>query len=111
MAYSTGQVIRATTSAFWCRANVVQGNLFAAYTGKTGEAIKIRASDDFQVVGVGVVIRDTGGTVLEQGPATVSGDGAWTYAATTKLPDGQQVVIEVTATDRPGHKTTKTQAR
>jgi hypothetical protein len=25
--------------------------------------------------------------------------------------EGQTVVIEVTATDRPGHKTTKTQAR
>jgi hypothetical protein len=28
-----------------------------------------------------------------------------------ELPDGQQVMIEVTVTDRPGHNTTKTQAR
>jgi hypothetical protein len=33
------------------------------------------------------------------------------FPATTNLPDGQQVVIEVTATDQPGHKTTKVQAR
>jgi hypothetical protein len=29
----------------------------------------------------------------------------------TAVAEGQNVVIEVTATDRPGHKTTKTQAR
>jgi hypothetical protein len=48
---------------------------------------------------------------LPRGTATATGDGAWTYTATTNLPDGQQVVIEVTATDRPGHKTTKVQAK
>ena len=63
------------------------------------------------LTGVAVAIRVTDGTVLEQGVTTATGDGAWTYTATTNLPDGQQVVIEVTATDRPGHKTTKTQAR
>jgi hypothetical protein len=35
----------------------------------------------------------------------------WTYTTTTNLPDGQPVSIEVTATDRPGHKTTKTQVK
>jgi hypothetical protein len=58
-----------------------------------------------------VAIRGANGATLEQGPATQGSKGAWTYPATTTLPDGQQVVIEVTATDRPGHKTTKTQAR
>ncbi len=33
------------------------------------------------------------------------------YLDTTALPAGQTVMIEVTATDRPGHKTTKTQAK
>ena len=79
--------------------------------GQPGETIRIRASDDFQVAGVGVRILDAAGTTLEQGPATATGDGAWTYTATTNLPDGQQVVIEVTATDRPGHNTTKAQTR
>jgi hypothetical protein len=83
----------------------------STYTGKPGEAIKIRASDDFEVVGVGVRILDANGVVLEQAPAAQGSAGAWTYTATTTLPDGQQVLIEVTAADRPGHKTVKTQAR
>ena len=83
----------------------------SAYTGKTGEIIRVRASDDFGMVGVGVAIRDTESKVLEQGAATAASDGAWTYTTTTNLPAGQQVVIEVTATDRPGHKTTKTQPK
>ena len=40
--------------------------------GQPGETIRIRASDDFQVAGVGVRILDAAGTTLEQG-ATVPG--------------------------------------
>jgi hypothetical protein len=81
------------------------------YTGKAGETIHIRASDDFEVRGVSVVIHDANGAVLEQGGAVAGGDGAWTYTATTAVPTGQSVAIEVTATDRPGNKTTKTQTK
>jgi hypothetical protein len=49
--------------------------------------------------------------VLEQGPAALGSDSVWAYTTTTALPAGQTVMIEVTATDRPGHKTTKTQAK
>ena len=84
----------------------------STYTGKAGESIRITASDDFAVAGVAVTIHDTAGAVLEQGAATPAGEGAtWNYVATTDLPPGQQVSIEVTATNRPGHKTTKTQTR
>jgi len=82
----------------------------STYTGKAGETIRITASDDFAVAGVEVTIHDTGGAVLEQGAATAA-DGVWNYVTTTNLPPGQQVSIEVTATDRPGHKTTKAQTR
>jgi hypothetical protein len=83
----------------------------AAYTGKAGDPIKVRAHDDFALTGVAVAIRGTDGTVLEQGAAAAGTDGAYSYTATQTLTAGQNVVIEVTATDRPGHKTTKTQAR
>jgi hypothetical protein len=83
----------------------------SAYTGKAGETIRVRATDDFEVVGVGVAIRDTGGSVIEQGPATLGSDGSWSYQTTHALTAGQNVAIEVTATDRPGHKGTKTQSR
>ena len=38
-------------------------------------------------------------------------DGAYSYTATQTLTAGQNVVIEVTATDRLGHKTTRTQQK
>ena len=62
--------------------------------------------------GVTVTIRAQGGEVLEEGAAVWSGASAlWTYTTTTALAQGQSVSIDVSATDRPGHKTTKTQAR
>lgn len=84
----------------------------AAYTGKIGDVIRVRASDDVEVAGVTVTIRAQGGNVLEEGaavwtPATVR----WTYTATTDLAQGQAVSIDVSATDRPGHKGNKVQAR
>jgi hypothetical protein len=48
--------------------------------------------------------------VLEPGPATATA-GVWSCVTKTALPASQQVSIEVTATDRPGHKTTKTQTK
>jgi hypothetical protein len=84
----------------------------SGYSGKSGEMIRIRASDDVEVKGVAVVIRDPQGAVIEQGNATWTTTGAnWSYVTTTNLVQGQSVSIEVTATDRPGHKTTKSQPR
>ena len=83
----------------------------AAYTGKTGDVIRLRVSDDIEVKGVTVAIRAQGG-VLEEGAAVWSpGTATWNYTATTDLAQGQAVSIEVSATDRPGHKTTRTQTR
>ena len=83
----------------------------STYTGHAGETIRIRAHDDVEVTGVAVAIRGPGGQALEQGVTTAAADGTWTYQTTTTVAEGQTVVIEVTATDRPGHKTTKTQAK
>ncbi len=82
----------------------------SAYNGKAGDTLRITASDDFEVAGVEVAIHDTGGAVLEHGAATAA-DGHWNYVTTADLPPGQPISIEVTATDRPGHKTTKTQTK
>jgi hypothetical protein len=107
-----GLTVFALTIADFLNAPAVDEIDLSAYTGKTGEPICIRASDDFEVAGVEVSLTDAGGRVLERGTATKAGtDSLWTYTTTTNLPDGQPVSIEVTATDRPGHKTTKTQVK
>ena len=82
----------------------------SAYTGQMGDKIAIRAHDDFDVSGVSVAISDTDGHALESGAAveTPPDSGRWLYTATTAVPTGTSVRIEVTATDRPGHKTVKT---
>ena len=74
------------------------------FTGQPGETIVVRASDDFGVARVSVVIRAGDGTIVEQGPAAFE-RGAWRYTTTVPAPVGQPVVVEVTASDRAGNKT------
>ena len=108
----TGVPAFALTVADFFHAPVLDEIDLSGYTGKTGDIIKVRAHDDFKVAGVEVLIRDNNGTVLEQGAATLSAtDGTWHYAATTTLPVDQHMVIEVDASDLPGHKGVKTQAQ
>lgn len=107
-----GIPVFALTVADFLNPPVVDEIDLSAYTGKIGEKIKVRASDDVEVTGVSVAIRDQGGAVLEQGAAAITaGSGVWSYTTTTALAEGQAVSIEVSATDLPGHKTTRTQAR
>jgi hypothetical protein len=84
----------------------------SGYSGKTGESIRVRASDDLQVQGVTLVIRAQNGSIVEQGAAVWNATSTmWVYTTTTTLNQGDAVSIEVSATDRPGHQTTRTQAR
>jgi hypothetical protein len=84
----------------------------SAYTGKAAEVIRVRASDDMEVKGVTVEIRKQDGTLLEGGPAVwKAASGSWEYTTTTALTQGQAVSIDVSATDRPGHKGTKSETR
>jgi hypothetical protein len=110
-ATATGTPVFALAIADFFHEPAVDAIDLSAYTGKAGEKIGIRAHDDFELAGVAVAIRKPDGTVLEQGAAVAGNDSVWAYTTTTALPTGQAVMIEVTATDRPGHKTTKTQAK
>ena len=58
----------------------------AGYSGKAGDPIKVRAHDDFVLVGVGVTIRGTDGAVLEQGAAVAGTDGTYGYAIRPRKP-------------------------
>jgi len=110
-AKAKGQPVFALTVADFFHAPAVDEIDLSTYSGKTGEVIHIRASDDFEVAGVRVLIRDANGAALEQGLATAGNNGVWNYTATTTVPTGQSVAIEVTASDRPGNRTTKTKSQ
>ncbi len=112
-AKADGQQVFALTVSDFLHAPSVDEIDLNGYTGKAAESIHIRASDDFEVTGVAVRITDGNGTTLEQAAATqtIPGSSDWRYQTTTNVAPGQSVSIEVTATDRPGHKTTKVKAK
>ena len=78
------------------------------YDGQAGSTIRIRATDDFEVSLVEVLIYSASGERIEGGPATLrSGNSpCWVYKATTSVPPGTRVRVEATARDRPGNRTT-----
>ena len=107
-----GQPVFALTVGDFLNEPAVDEVDVSAYSGKTGDAIRVRASDDVEVKGVAEVIKAQDGSVLEEGAATWSAATAtWTYTATTNLAQGQSVSIEVTATDLAGHTGSRTQSK
>jgi hypothetical protein len=84
----------------------------SGYAGAVGDAIVVRASDDFDpsitlragVTGVRVAIAKADGTAVEEGAATETPTGRcrWVYTATAAVDTGTTVRIAVAATDRPG---------
>ena len=79
------------------------------YHGQIGQPIRVRASDDIEVMGVRVTLQAPDLTVLEEGPAVLQ-FGTWVYAATTVRPaGGVPITITATATDRPGNLGTKSE--
>ncbi len=81
------------------------------YTGRPGEAISIRADDDFDVVSVVVAISGSEGQPYEEGQATLTSmnSGLWAYTTTTAIPAGTHLRVAATATDGPGNRTTKSE--
>ncbi len=82
----------------------------STYVGQSGDLIRIRASDDFEVKGVSVQMREPEtGEQIDGGDAVRGTDNIWVFTAQSTIPHDHPFVIEVSATDRPGHKTVKTQ--
>lgn len=79
----------------------------SGYRGQPGDAVRIMAWDDIEVVSVDVTLQTAAGVVLEQGSAR-SVHGVWLYAATTAAPVNERISISVTAKDRPGNATAAT---
>jgi hypothetical protein len=91
----------------WLRPPEVFAIDVSGYHGAVGDPIVVRADDDVEVTGVVVTLRDTAEAVLEQG-AALAANGAWVYTATTAVPAGTVLAIEAAASDRPGHRGTRT---
>ncbi len=76
----------------------------SGYGGQAGDEIVILADDDFDVVGVNLVLTDAEGNFIEEGAATETPpeSGRWVYVTTAAVATGTTVRIAVMATDRPG---------
>ena len=74
------------------------------YKGKVGDAILIRAVDDIGLAEVDVTLTRSDGTNIETGKAVEQGvrSGHWTYTATTPVPLGNDIFIEVVGVDHAG---------
>jgi hypothetical protein len=76
----------------------------SAYTGNAGQTIRVKATDDFEIVRLTITIRDESGTALEEGAAVASGEPAtWQYLTQRVITPSRIIVIEATAWDRPGN--------
>lgn len=102
LAKARGLPAFALALADYLKSPVVHALDLAGYSGHVGDLVVAEASDDVEVVGVTVAVRNDGGEVLEQGPAALV-NGRWQYAATVPIGAGETLTVEATATDRPGH--------
>ena len=77
------------------------------YTGKGGDVITVKATDDFRVENVKVTILDSGGQVLEEGNAEryPRRPFIWKYKTTVANPKPEGTTLQATAIDLPGNET------
>jgi hypothetical protein len=77
------------------------------YHGAIGDTINIKATDDFRVTNVKVVIADSNGVVLEEGEAKPYGSKAieWNFQATVNNPQYKGSMVVATALDKPMNST------
>jgi hypothetical protein len=83
------------------------------YTGQAGDHIYFMASDNAGLVNAMVTIGDGNGSVYESGAAVEveANTGYWMYNAQNSLGEGTTVVINVKASDRPGHSVEVTEQK
>jgi hypothetical protein len=80
----------------------------STYEGKTGDEIRIEATDDFAVESVHVQITDADGSVIEEGNAVMDDEsGIWIYTATTDNTSSEGNKVVIVASDLPGNLTTE----
>jgi len=78
------------------------------YTGLVGSTIRVRATDDFKVAKVHVVIANTDGTLVEEADAVLQTNGIdWLFTAKKANASLAGDKITVTAYDNPHNSTVK----
>jgi hypothetical protein len=94
----------ALTVADFLNAPSIDAIDLSLYNGQAGNPIYITTSDDFGVVSVSVTVRNNEGGVLESGQAaeSVAGSGRWAFTSSAAIAAGNEVNVQVAATDRPG---------
>lgn len=81
---------------------------FSGYHGQVGDVILVKATDDFAVHRVHVLIQNPDGGIVEEGDAGADPDGTtFRYVATAHNGSLAGDKITVTATDHPGNEATK----
>lgn len=81
----------------------------SAYAGRLNDPIRIKVTDDFRVKAVSVEIRNSEGTLVEEGQALVQGNlSDWVYTATVANLDVSGDKITIRAYDLPGNETMET---
>lgn len=97
------RALRTVIMADYLNPPVVHEIDLAVYKGRVGDLIRIRASDDFEVVTVKVRIKNAAGDVIEEGLAT-KGATRWIYSGRIVVPTDQNLLIEAEAADRAGNE-------
>jgi len=88
----------------YLKAPVVNSIDKSAYTGHVGDQIVVRATDDFLVKNVRMLIHDPGGVLIEQGMCVAQASGNnWNYSASVAVATLTGVVITAVAVDNPGN--------
>jgi|SRR6266850_4056554 len=75
------------------------------YHGSIGDTITVKATDDFMVTNVKIVITNAAGTLIEEGEAGPDSKkiNLWAYKATAANPSLAGTKIRAVAYDRPGN--------
>ena len=105
IAAETGASTYSLAIADWFEAPRVLQIDVDAWTGKPGQAIRVKARDNVAVAAVTLVICDAKGNVLESGEAVQAGAGSpwWRYTMRSRIPMTPFPVVEAIARDLAGN--------
>jgi hypothetical protein len=92
----------------YLKAPVVKSIDISKYNGTPDSLVVVQAKDDFRVAEVKVSIRDSTGTLIEEGNAVLNpiDRNKWMYSATQTNASPTGCVVSAVASDLPGNKAT-----